>query len=405
MDHEDKALGRRLREVRAWRQLSLKETADLAGISFGYLGRIERGEQPVTSRATLEALANALRIDPGELTGTPYAPCDPVGSDAHAALREVEKALSSLDLGVDPGVQARPWAALAAEVDHLNNTLRAAADYAAQGAVVPGLLTELHAAYVQQPNERQNVLVGLLHTFDSAAVLTKNLGVRGWPVMAARLAENCAQELDRPEWLGFTTWLRGHTAGSHSRTHQYGVSVGGIDALASHLDCSNALQAAGMLHLNAALAAAAQSDADTTRDHLREATELASRLPERHDNFGYLHFSPDNVGIWRVSLGTELGEGAKVAEIARHVRPEAVPAKARRAMFYADLGRALASEKRTREQGIRALIKAESIAPQRIRNNIFVRETVADLLRQARRDAGGRDLRGLAWRMGVVPTG
>ncbi|MGH3936547.1 MAG: hypothetical protein ACRDS1_16475 [Pseudonocardiaceae bacterium] len=36
-------------------------------------------------------------------------------------------------------------------------------------------------------------------------------------------------------------------------------------------------------------------------------------------------------------------------------------------------------------------------SPQRIRHDVIVRETVADLLRQARRDAGGRELRFLAW--------
>jgi hypothetical protein len=39
------------------------------------------------------------------------------------------------------------------------------------------------------------------------------------------------------------------------------------------------------------------------------------------------------------------------------------------------------------------------------RHDVFVRETVAGLLCQARRDAGGRELRGLAWRMGVAPIG
>lgn len=49
--------------------------------------------------------------------------------------------------------------------------------------------------------------------------------------------------------------------------------------------------------------------------------------------------------------------------------------------------------------------RAERLAPQLICSNPFVRETVANLLRQARRDAGGRELRGLAWRMGVIPLG
>jgi hypothetical protein len=51
------------------------------------------------------------------------------------------------------------------------------------------------------------------------------------------------------------------------------------------------------------------------------------------------------------------------------------------------------------------LLHADHLAPQLIRHDVFVREAIADLLRQARRDAGGRELRGLAWRMGVAPIG
>ena len=82
-----------------------------------------------------------------------------------------------------------------------------------------------------------------------------------------------------------------------------------------------------------------------------------------------------------------------------------VPSAARQGMYWADLGRALVTERRTREQGVQALVKAERIAPQRIRNNVFVRESVSDLLTKARRDAGSRELRGLAWRMGIAPNG
>ncbi|MGH3802411.1 MAG: hypothetical protein ACRDTD_20250 [Pseudonocardiaceae bacterium] len=95
--------------------------------------------------------------------------------------------------------------------------------------------------------------------------------------------------------------------------------------------------------------------------------------------------------------------GPKVAELARGVRPDALPRKARQGSFWADLGRALVAEKAARERGIQALVTAESIALQLIRTDVFVRETVADLLRQARRDAGGRELRGLARSLGVTP--
>ncbi|MGH3720152.1 MAG: hypothetical protein ACRDRI_15175 [Pseudonocardiaceae bacterium] len=67
------------------------------------------------------------------------------------------------------------------------------------------------------------------------------------------------------------------------------------------------------------------------------------------------------------------------------------------------VGRALVAERKTREEGLRVLLRAERLAPQLVRNDLFVQEAVGDLLRQSRRDAGGRELRGLAWRMGVAP--
>lgn len=404
MDVTDQHVGRRLREVRSWRQLSLTAVAGLAGITPAYLSMIERGLRPVTKRSILEALANALQVAPTELTGAPYSPADPVGAQAHASLHEVERVLSAIDLGIDPGVPPVPWAQLRQQVAHLNAVLRPEADYAAQGAVVPNLLLNLHAAYVREPAHRREILVALVHVYHSAAVLTKNLGVRGLPVVAARLAQQCAEELDSPEWLGFAVWLRGHAAGSRGRAYQYSSSVRAIDQLTSAGD-PNVTQIAGALHLNAALAAAAQADADTTRTHLDVAAALAATLPAQRDNFAFLHFGEPNVGVWRVSLATELGEGPKVAELAAHVNPNALPAKARRAMFYADLGRSLVADRATVDKGVQALVAAERIAPQRVRNNMFVREAVADLLRRAQRDAGGRELRGLAWRMGVAPAG
>jgi hypothetical protein len=56
----------------------------------------------------------------------------------------------------------------------------------------------------------------------------------------------------------------------------------------------------------------------------------------------------------------------------------------------------------------RALLDASPDDPPDIparpltRNNPFIRELVQDMLTRARREAGGRDLRGLAWRMNLI---
>lgn len=89
----DRTIGRRLGEVRAWRGLSLRAAAELAGFSASYLSMIERGLRPVDKRSTLEALANALRVAPSELTGTPYPPTDTASSEAHAAISALRRAL------------------------------------------------------------------------------------------------------------------------------------------------------------------------------------------------------------------------------------------------------------------------------------------------------------------------
>jgi hypothetical protein len=50
---------------------------------------------------------------------------------------------------------------------------------------------------------------------------------------------------------------------------------------------------------------------------------------------------------------------------------------------------------------VRWLRQAENTAPQHIRNQAAIRETVAYLLGRAKASAGGRELRGMAARMGV----
>jgi transcriptional regulator with XRE-family HTH domain len=57
-------VGGRVRELRCWRGLTLREAAGLAGFSFSFWGQVERGEKPVATRTTLEALAGALRVHP-----------------------------------------------------------------------------------------------------------------------------------------------------------------------------------------------------------------------------------------------------------------------------------------------------------------------------------------------------
>ncbi|MGH4021698.1 MAG: hypothetical protein ACRDT0_21180, partial [Pseudonocardiaceae bacterium] len=71
-------------------------------------------------------------------------------------------------------------------------------------------------------------------------------------------------------------------------------------------------QAAGMLHLTAALHHARQLRAGDADDHLGHAGELARSTGEC--NALYQHFGPANVATWGVNIAVELGRGPAVAE-------------------------------------------------------------------------------------------
>jgi hypothetical protein len=225
--------------------------------------------------------------------------------------------------------------------------------------------------------------------------------VRGVPSVAVLCAQDCARALGDPVWLAYTVFLRGQAGGFLDRPVHYRRSVAAAESLTSKLDSPDALQACGMLHLSAAWAAAVQADHDTVATHLAEASALTGRMDTEVGTWAGLWFGSTNVGIWKTSLALELGDYGQARHAAKAVRPELIPSACRQAEFWVDLGRTLVASKKTREKGLRLLMHAEDLAPQRVRHDIFARETVADMLRQARRQAGGPELRGLARRLGA----
>ncbi|MGH3800481.1 MAG: helix-turn-helix domain-containing protein [Pseudonocardiaceae bacterium] len=401
---EAKALGRRLREIRCWRRLTLREAAGLAGRSFSFWGQVERGEKPVTSRKTLEAIASALRVHPSELTGQPWTQRDARHADAQAGLENIEIALECYQLGTDPEVPMRPWPQIAEDLKRLD-TMSLAGDYAAQSELAPVLLGELHGAYLRLPQQRPEVLVGLMDAYESVMWTTTRLGARGLPSLVARAVQQCAETLGDPVWLGYAAWIHGAATGPLNRAAHYRRSVAAAESLTSQLDSSDGLQACGMLHLSAAQAAGAQADHDTAATHLAEASVLAARMDTEVGTWAGMMFGPTNVGIWKTEIALELREPGQALDAAKTAHPELLPAASHQAGFWADVGRALVTEKKTRDKAVGVLVHAEQLAPQRIRNDVVVREVVAGLLRQVRREAGGRELRGLAWRMGIAPIG
>lgn len=407
--NEDSAapsLGDEIKRLRVTRGLSRRVLADMCGWTPQYQGMLERGDRVVDKRSTLESLARALRVSPVNL-GAPAGPislasANPALAEALAGVGDVEAALTEVVFGEAAG-PVRPWEAVAADVHHLNTVWRPNAAYGTQTRVIPSLIRELNGHIAASPKVHRDALIALMNVYSAAVMLTKYLRIRGLPAVAAMHAHRIAQELDDPAWIGVASYLRAMTMGV-GRERMRELALQAADGVTADGGGEGTREVYGMLHLTAAIASAAIQDEVSAADHLSEAWEVAEKLDERPGHgFANLHFSTANVRFWRMAIAVELGEHGRAREIHARVNPTAVPSSSRQSAYWADLGRALANTRDTRERAVEALLQAERLAPARLTADIYVRETVIDLLPRVKRDStAGRELRGLAYRMAVA---
>jgi hypothetical protein len=161
------------------------------------------------------------------------------------------------------------------------------------------------------------------------------------------------------------------------------------------------LSVAGALWLIAAVTAARRTDRAQAWRRLDEAERLAQLLGT-DGNHMWTAFGPTNVAIHRVSVAAELGEPAEALRAAGNVQLDNLPAglHSRRAQMNLDLAWAQAQRKRDAEATLH-LLEAERAAPEAIRYNVMVRETIREMLSRQRRQPSST-LNDLAARAGAL---
>jgi transcriptional regulator with XRE-family HTH domain len=397
-------IGQRVRSARLYRGMSIKTLAGLTGMSVGWLSEVETGKRTVDRRSHFAALAEALHVSVTDLTGQPMTPVNRVHSQAHASVPAIRTALMVSSLENPPDLRPRPLAQARDDVIAAGR-LGQACDYAVLGEVLPDLLSQLHVLAADPDPQRREEALRLLATACHAAyMLLKTLGYMDLAWMSAERYANATARLGDPVWLAMSDFLRVHLllpAGEASAAAR--LCEIGSRRLEGRTGESAAAQLYGMFHLSSAYAATVQGGGAAggrAADHLAEASQLAGRLGEG-DAFN-LFFGPANVAIWKVAIGVEAGEGPKVVEHVRGVDVGVVASKGRQANLYADLGRGLAQGRHHESEAVAMLRRAEDLAPQWVPSDPLLHQTVTSLLARARAVAGGRELRGLAYRMGVA---
>jgi len=397
-------IGARLRTLRRWRGKTLAEVAGLAGVSVSYLSMVERGERMLDRRSYISGIASALKVSETDLVGGPHLSADRQQSDPHMAIPGLREAFQTNRLTSPAVDHARSLAELVSAVREHIEPLRADSDYAGAGVLLPDVLDELHWHTAQAEDEASQrlALETLIEACVTAGLLAKDLGYIDLAHVAVLRAEEAATVLGDPVQQGKVECLRVWTfPRERSWDRRLLAAERAADALEPHAGDPLGVEVLGILTLHAALGAAVVQRPQAVSHWLSEADQLAARVPD--DIRGnWQSFCKTNAGLWRVAIQVERGEsGSAVLGLAGEIDQTRIAWRTREACFLADVGRGLAREPKTRGEAVQWLRRAEDAAPQHIRNHPATRETVAYLLNRARATAGGRELRGMAARMGV----
>ncbi len=144
----------------------------------------------------------------------------------------------------------------------------------------------------------------------------------------------------------------------------------------------------GAALLSAAAASARRGDRREAHIALKAAAVCAAELNEERSDLGNV-FGPTNVAIHQVAVAVELGDSSEAMRHVSKVNLNRMPSQLaeRRARFLIDVARSY-MQLREDAAALDALLQAEAIAPDELRNHRLTHEILRDLLSRERRSSG-----------------
>ena len=391
-----RTIGWRLRRVRDDRGKSLRVIAGLAAMSKATLSRIERGERSPTLNE-LVALADALQISVSELTRLPVPA--PANGHTDSTTTAVGLALDAIEVG-HPGGLVLPVAVLRERVARFLQHKRACR-LPEVAAELPGLVRDVHTTLATGADHGELLeLAVYLHVHVTSYWLILAAAPADLLRRVVFLAWRLAQERDEVTTLGVAGFGVAETLLNDGAFELGQTELGSLTLPPTTAATAGLVGVLTAVHAKAAALNGRPGEAAAAMD---AAAEMAGRFGEigETDLLGFGEFGPTWVGFRRVRLVLDAGEPDRAVSIAEGLHPDQHPFPYGRAAHWVGYGRALAQLRGRRDDAVRALRRAETMNPVRVRRNPFVRDTIAVLLPGARRDAVGQELRDMASRAGL----
>ncbi|GGO59008.1 helix-turn-helix domain-containing protein [Streptomyces lasiicapitis] len=390
-DRQEQHIGRRVRVARIAAGLSQGELSGLVGRSAHWIEDIEAGRLGLDRYSMICALADVCDVDVVWLLGQPYCLNSTGAAAAHSfvpALRAVLRR-SGLILSGHPGlVPSCPPADMERMREKATavNRARQGAALPAAAEALPALLEELNTTLLAHSSGRERAHA-LQLLVDGARNARQTLNVLGYPDLAwvaAEVAAGAATELDDPICKAAVAWDRCGAMlhqGSMRETEaivtaaltdlQPAVAEGGATALSLH----------GALILRNAVAAARGGQKEEAWAHLRDALEVAERLPEGFNDLEHQTvFGRANVAVHATEAGVEVDEPDKGLGFVPDVNVAATPSRERVTHYRIDEARSLWRLGR-QAAAVTTLRQAAVHAPHYVYANPMARALVGDMVR------------------------
>lgn len=373
------SVGSRVAAQRKLNGLTQDQLSRLTSYSLSYIRAVEQGREPA-SPAFTAAVAHALRIEPEELTSTPYR--STIAEDGPL------EGMGDLRMILAEGayVSPAPPASLpemSAEMNAINTAYRN--DKGRQALQrLPVLLRQLYGAIRESKTdtERGEVFSLLSAAYVTAERLCRRFGYMPMCIPALDRLEWAASQASDPLYVAQAKVKRARVLMYHGATS---VTLSLVERGLSDItgDGEHAVAVRGYGHLCGAIAAARGRQLDTARDHITEARALAKRVNGESDAYGTL-FGVGNVGIHACAVELEAGDPGKAAVegSALSLPPGIAPPRA--GHHWQDTARAWVLSGQP-NKAMDALNQARKVAPQQTRLHPSVRETLRAVAESERR--------------------
>ena len=394
------AAGHRIARARRRRGLSQAVLAGLVGRSESWLSQVERGKRSVDSHSALLRLAEVLRVDIEELTGS--ADRDETGRRAYPAASLIEQAM--MGYGV-PG----PLDGSGVTLDFLRSQASSvyqayqATRYDAAGRILPGLIRGVDTAARTVGSPRPVACAVRARVYDTTAALLSRVGEPFLAWAAADRAIFAAEQSGDPLLVAASAWRLSYMITGRKHPQEaldLAMAASAVLERRMQTPMPERLSVYGALHLAAATAAAASFDRATTKSLLATARGIADRTGEA--NHMGTAFGPVNVAIHAISASLKLGDPRTATQTGEALDIAAMPIGlvGRRTQVNLDLARAYAMTRKD-AAAVNLLLAAERLSPQLVRYDPATRDVLAELLRREHRPSTP-ELRPLARRAGVI---